>query len=71
MELSPLDTLSICSDTVIGQYMGKGQIHITSGYRIWLQTAERNFNVLNYAIKTINIWEISLFGIVKNRRSHL
>ena len=48
LELSPLDTLSICLDTstVIDRTRGIGQLYKTTGYRIWPETAERNFGLL-------------------------
>ena len=65
MELSPIDTLSICLNTVFGQSRGVGSLYISSVYRIWSETAERNFGFLT-RLKRLEIsGEICLFGIVK------
>ena len=50
MELSPIYTLSMCLHTVFGQCRGVGPLYILSGYRIWQETAERNFGFL-YSVK--------------------
>ena len=45
-ELSPIHTLSICLNTVIAKSRGIGQRYISSGYRIWRETAERTLGFL-------------------------
>jgi hypothetical protein len=62
MELSPMYTLSICSDTVIDQ-SGVYQRHISSGYRIWRESAERTFGFL--LMKVVDFTRPNgLFGLV-------
>ena len=55
---SPLDTLSICLNTVFGQSRGEGPTYILSGDRIWRETAERNFRFFYYAKNLENSGEI-------------